>query len=137
MTRRLRAGVPAALAAALVPLAGCSDSVAGPAAPAGGGADGAGGSDPAGATATCEWVAARSGNPYAVEVDPPDAEVPAEGTAALRMTTSLGEIGLTLDRGAAPCAAASTLHLARLGFFDDSACHRLVDTVVVIVMLFV
>ncbi len=123
--RRLRAGF---LAAALVPLAGCTDSVRGPAAPAGGVAGGQGGADPAGATATCEWVAARSGNPYAVEVDPPPAEVLAEGTAALRMTTSLGELTLTLDRGGAPCAAASTLHLAGLGFFDGSACHRQVDT---------
>jgi peptidyl-prolyl cis-trans isomerase B (cyclophilin B) len=130
MTRRLRAGVPAVLAAVLVPLAGCSDDVAGPAAAADGGAGGGGGAAPDGgtATATCEWVAARSGNPYAVEVDPPPAEVPAEGTAALRMATSLGELTLTLDRGGAPCAAASTLHLAGLGFFDDSACHRQVDT---------
>jgi peptidyl-prolyl cis-trans isomerase B (cyclophilin B) len=44
------------------------------------------------------------------------------------MTTSLGELTLTLDRAGAPCAAASTLHLARLGFFDGSACHREVDT---------
>jgi peptidyl-prolyl cis-trans isomerase B (cyclophilin B) len=135
MTRALRAAV---LTGALVALGGCSGTVEGtavPAAAAGSGdtdadtdAGGAPGTDSAGPTATCEWVAARSGNPYAVDVDPPAAEVPAEGTADLRMTTSLGELVLTLDRAGAPCAAASTLHLAERGFFDGSACHREVDT---------
>ncbi len=125
MSRAVRAGL---LTAALVALAGCSDTGTGSSAPATGGGGSRDGADPAGTTATCEWVAARSGNPYAVDVDPPAAEVPAEGTAAVRMTTSLGELGLTLDRAGAPCAAASMLHLAEVGFFDGSACHREVDS---------
>ena len=126
MSRRLRAGL---LAGALVSLAGCGSDAAGSAAPSGGSGGGSGtGAAPTGATATCEWVAARSGNPYAVDVAPPDAEVPAEGTATLRMATSLGDIGLVLDRAGAPCAAASTLHLAEEGYFDGSACHREVDS---------
>ena len=128
MTRVLRAGLVAGALAAVVTLAACSGSATGPASPA----SVAGGSgeraEPTGATATCEWVAARSGNPYAVDVDPPDTEVPAGGTAAVRMTTSLGDLVLTLDRAGAPCAAASTLHLAGRGFFDGSACHREVDS---------
>ncbi|MGX5653845.1 peptidylprolyl isomerase [Geodermatophilus nigrescens] len=126
MSRRLRAGL---LAGALVPLAAaCGGDVSGSAAPASAGGGGGGtGADPTGATATCEWVAARSGNPYAVDVAPPGARVPAEGSVTLRMATSLGEIGLVLDRAGAPCAAASTLHLAEEGFFDGSACHREVD----------
>jgi peptidyl-prolyl cis-trans isomerase B (cyclophilin B) len=126
MTRVPRAGLLAgALTAAA--LAGCSGTTAGPASPSTGAAGG-GSAEPTGVTATCDWVAARSGNPYAVDVDPPDPQVPAEGSAALRMTTSLGELVLTLDRAGAPCAAASMLHLAEQGFFDGSACHREVDS---------
>jgi peptidyl-prolyl cis-trans isomerase B (cyclophilin B) len=125
MSRALRAG---ALGGALVALAACSGTVAGPASPAATDSGGGGGAGPTGATVTCDWVAARSGNPYAVDVDPPAPEVSAEGTAALRMTTSLGELVLTLDRAGAPCAAASMLHLAERGYFDGSACHREVDS---------
>ncbi|MGY1701122.1 peptidylprolyl isomerase [Geodermatophilus sp. SYSU D00766] len=125
---RLRAGALAGVLTGLAALTACSGTVAGSAAPAGGTAGGGGGSGPAGTTATCEWVAARSGNPYAVDVDPPAPEVPAEGTAQLQMTTSLGGLVLTLDRAGAPCAAASLVHLAGLGFFDGSACHREVDS---------
>ncbi|PWW24594.1 peptidyl-prolyl cis-trans isomerase B (cyclophilin B) [Geodermatophilus normandii] len=125
--RQARAG--AGLAGALLALTACTSTVSGAASPVPGGTGDASGGGHAGTTtAACEWVAARSGNPYAVEVAPPDDEVPAEGTAALRMTTSLGELVLTLDRAGAPCAAASMVHLAGLGFFDGSACHREVDS---------
>lgn len=125
--RPARAG--AGVAGALLTLTACTSTVGGTASPVPGGSGGAsGGGDDAATTAACEWVAARSGNPYAVEVAPPDDEVPAEGTAALRMTTSLGELVLSLDRAGAPCAAASMVHLAGLGFFDGSACHREVDS---------
>jgi peptidyl-prolyl cis-trans isomerase B (cyclophilin B) len=125
MSRRARAG---ALAGVLVWLTACGGTAPDPVEPTAGGGGGADGSDPAATTATCEWVAAREGNPYAVDVDPPAPEVPAAGTADLRMTTSSGDLGLTLDRAGAPCAAASMLHLAGLGFFDGSACHRQVDS---------
>jgi peptidyl-prolyl cis-trans isomerase B (cyclophilin B) len=125
--RPARAG--AGLAGALLALTACSGTVTGSVSPVPGGTGGAPGGTAGGvATTTCDWVAARSGNPYAVEVPVPPAEVPAEGTAAVVVTTSLGEIPLTLDRAGAPCAAASTLHLARQGFFDGSACHREVDS---------
>ncbi len=126
MSRGLRAGL---LAGAALALTACGDTVPGSPAPATeGGGDGAATGGGTVSTATCDWVAARSGNPYAVDVPTPPAEVPAEGTAALRMVTSLGELTLTLDRAGAPCAAASTLHLAEEGFFDGSACHREVDS---------
>ncbi len=125
--RSLREG--AGLAGALLALSACTGTTTGTAAPVPGGAGGAaGGDDPGAATVACEWVAARSGNPYAVEVDPPADDVPAEGSAEVLMTTSLGGLTLTLDRAAAPCAAASMQHLAGLGFFDDSSCHREVDS---------
>jgi peptidyl-prolyl cis-trans isomerase B (cyclophilin B) len=122
--RAVRAGL---LAGAVVALAACSDPGSGSPAPADDGVN-ASAAEGGVTTATCDWVAARSGNPYAVDVPPPPAEVPAEGTAAVRMTTSLGELTLTLDRAGAPCASASTLHLAEEGFFDGSACHREVDS---------
>ncbi|MGY1793834.1 peptidylprolyl isomerase [Geodermatophilus sp. SYSU D00525] len=124
--RPARAG--AGLTGALLALSACTGTVSGSASPVPGGTGDAGGGTAGAATVACEWVAARSGNPYAVEVAPPDDEVPAEGTAALRMTTSLGELTLTLDRAGAPCAAASMLHLAAQGFFDGSSCHREVDS---------
>jgi peptidyl-prolyl cis-trans isomerase B (cyclophilin B) len=42
------------------------------------------------------------------------------------MATSQGDLGLTLDRASAPCAAQSFAFLAEQGFFDDTPCHRLV-----------
>ncbi|MGY1725807.1 peptidylprolyl isomerase [Geodermatophilus sp. SYSU D01062] len=124
--RPARAG--AGLTGALLALSACTSTVPGSASPVPDGTGDAAGGGAGAATVACEWVAARSGNPYAVEVPPPDDEVPAEGTAALRMTTSLGELVLTLDRAGAPCAAASMLHLAARGFFDGSSCHREVDS---------
>ena len=59
---------------------------------------------------------------------PPDDVVPAAGTAELAMVTNLGELTLSLDRSATPCAAASLVHLTELGFFDDTPCHRQVDS---------
>ncbi|MGY1686045.1 peptidylprolyl isomerase [Geodermatophilus sp. SYSU D00867] len=124
--RPARAG--AGVTGALLALSACTGTVPGSASPVPEGTGDAAGGGAGAATVACEWVAARSGNPYAVEVAPPDDEVPAEGTAALRMTTSLGELTLTLDRAGAPCAAASMLHLAAQGFFDGSSCHRQVDS---------
>ncbi|MGY1786288.1 peptidylprolyl isomerase [Geodermatophilus sp. SYSU D00698] len=124
--RPARAG--AGVTGALLALSACTGTVPGSASPVPDGPGDAAGGGAGAPTVTCEWVAARSGNPYAVEVAPPDDEVPAEGTAALRMSTSLGELTLTLDRAGAPCAAASMLHLAARGFFDGSSCHRQVDS---------
>jgi peptidyl-prolyl cis-trans isomerase B (cyclophilin B) len=130
--RPARAGAGGLLgmaAGALLALTACTGSVDGSASPVPGGTGNTPGSDDGGsATVGCEWVAARSGNPYAVEVAPPDDEAPADGTAAVRMTTSVGELVLTLDRAGAPCAAASMVHLAGLGYFDGSPCHREVDS---------
>ena len=47
------------------------------------------------------------------------------GTTAVTMSTSAGDIGLTLDRANAPCATASMVYLAEQDFYDDTPCHRL------------
>ena len=98
-------------------LAGCGSTVAGTASPG----DGA-----SGETVSCAW-AQQDGGP-AVDADQPPDDVPARGTAVLRMATGQGGLTLTLDRAAAPCASAALVALAEQGFFDGSPCHRETDT---------
>ncbi|SFP39039.1 peptidyl-prolyl cis-trans isomerase B (cyclophilin B) [Geodermatophilus dictyosporus] len=80
-------------------------------------------------TVACTYAPDTSGNTDLVDAGtPPDpAATPATGTVALLMSTSQGEIPLTLDRAKAPCAAASFVHLAQQQFFDGSPCHREVN----------
>jgi peptidyl-prolyl cis-trans isomerase B (cyclophilin B) len=77
--------------------------------------------------ATCEFTPDVSGNPNLVDVGMPPADVPTSGTAELTLGTNFGDIVLVLDRGGAPCAAASFVHLAEQGFFDGTNCHRQTD----------
>jgi len=44
------------------------------------------------------------------------------------VTTSAGNLGITLDGALAPQAVASFVSLAKLGFFDNTSCHRLTVT---------
>ena len=102
MTRR-----PAVLLAGLlVALAGCADT--------------------AEEAATCSW-SPDTRNPSSVQVALPPEEVPAAGSTTLRMTVGQGDLDLELDRERSPCAAASMVHLAGLGFFDGTVCHRETD----------
>ncbi|WP_138735138.1 peptidylprolyl isomerase [Modestobacter excelsi] len=65
------------------------------------------------------------GTPSAgVAVTPPSGDIATTGTLALTMATNVGDIGLTLDRAAAPCAAASFEALSKQGYFDNTPCHR-------------
>jgi len=78
---------------------------------------------------TCSYVASdTSVNPDLTDVGVPDGDVPTSGTQALTMTTNYGDIGLTLDQGAAPCAAGAITYLAGAGFFDGTNCHRLTNS---------
>ncbi|KDN24149.1 peptidylprolyl isomerase [Amycolatopsis rifamycinica] len=56
---------------------------------------------------------------------PPDGPAPSTGTVDVRLATTAGDVGLTLDRALAPCTVVSFLSLARQGFYDGTACHRL------------
>jgi cyclophilin family peptidyl-prolyl cis-trans isomerase len=80
-------------------------------------------------TVSCSYAPDDSGNTNLVDVGtPPTPEAtPTQGTGALLMTTSQGDITLTLDRAKAPCAAASFTYLAQQQFFDGSPCHRMVN----------
>ena len=74
---------------------------------------------------TCEYKA--DGEP-ARPVDPPsgtDVNNAGEVEAVIHMTA--GDVTLTLDRAAAPCAVNSFTSLAEQGYYDDTECHRLVD----------
>jgi peptidyl-prolyl cis-trans isomerase B (cyclophilin B) len=80
-------------------------------------------------TVACNFIADASGNTNLVDVGtPPDAaNTPTTGTSTLLMSTGQGDLTLTLDRAAAPCAASSFTYLAQQRFFDGSPCHREVN----------
>jgi cyclophilin family peptidyl-prolyl cis-trans isomerase len=69
-------------------------------------------------------TAARSVNP------PAATQVPASGTVTYVLTMTEGKVTITLDRAAAPCTAQSFASLADQKFFDQTACHRLVDSTI-------
>ena len=125
MSRRLHTA--AGLTGALLALTACGGGDSAEGGQDGGNGSGAGGAAASG-TVTCEWGEGSSANPYLTEVAPPDEVVPASGTTDLLVRTNLGELTLTLDRAATPCAAASLVHLTEQGFFDDTPCHREVDS---------
>jgi peptidyl-prolyl cis-trans isomerase B (cyclophilin B) len=80
-------------------------------------------------TVACNFIPDTSGNTNLTDVgSPPDAaNTPTTGTSTLLMSTEQGDLTLTLDRAAAPCAASSFTFLAQQGFFDGSPCHREVN----------
>ncbi len=67
-------------------------------------------------------------NPNLTDVGLPSGDVPTSGTQALTMSTNYGDIGLTLDRAGAPCAAGAIVYLAEQDFFAGTDCHRLTDS---------
>ncbi|MFJ7219638.1 peptidylprolyl isomerase [Amycolatopsis sp. NPDC098790] len=56
---------------------------------------------------------------------PPDGPASSSGTTPVRLATSAGAIGLTLDRALAPCTVVNFLSLVKQGFYDGTSCHRL------------
>jgi peptidyl-prolyl cis-trans isomerase B (cyclophilin B) len=59
---------------------------------------------------------------------PPTSGVPNTGTANYTMQLNDAKLALTLDQAKTPCTVNSFVSLARQGFFDGTACHRLVDS---------
>jgi cyclophilin family peptidyl-prolyl cis-trans isomerase len=80
-------------------------------------------------TIACTYSPDDSGNPNLKDVGtPPTPEAtPTQGTSTLLMSTTQGDLTLTLDKTKAPCAAASFAYLASQKFFDGSPCHREVN----------
>lgn len=73
-------------------------------------------------TTRCTYT---SGGTASRDVDVPGSEAVAEGEIPVTLATSIGDLELSLDAGAAPCTVNSFTSLAEQGFFDGTRCHRL------------
>ncbi len=78
---------------------------------------------PSEAAVACAYPADQA--PAAKKVDPPSEEPAASGEVPATISTSAGELAVTLDAAATPCTVSSFLSLAEQGYFDDTDCHRL------------
>ncbi|NKV83975.1 peptidylprolyl isomerase, partial [Rhodococcus hoagii] len=80
-------------------------------------------SAPAAPTVDCTYPAAGTA---AKEVQPPNGTaVSTAGTVGVDLTTGQGPIGMTLDRGEAPCSVNSIVSLTEQAYFDNTPCHRI------------
>lgn len=77
------------------------------------------------ATVSCEYPEETRGRKAKDVGLPPTADVPTTGSVTLTLATNKGEIPLSLNRSAAPCAVNAMTYLASKGYFNDSVCHRL------------
>jgi peptidyl-prolyl cis-trans isomerase B (cyclophilin B) len=59
---------------------------------------------------------------------PPTLDIAASGTRTMTITFAAGVVEAELDLSRAPCTAASFAYLANQSFFDNTTCHRLVDS---------
>jgi len=59
---------------------------------------------------------------------PPTDDVANRGDMAVTMTLSGGVVNMTFDRAIAPCAVNSFESLAQQNYFDNTDCHRLVNS---------
>lgn len=75
---------------------------------------------------TCAYPS--DGQKPARPVDPPPTQAPKSGTVTLTLTTNEGPIVITMDRAKTPCTVNSMESLAKQGYFDNTQCHRLVDS---------
>jgi peptidyl-prolyl cis-trans isomerase B (cyclophilin B) len=86
---------------------------------------------PSATTAACAWSVVPE-NARAKEMrdagTPPATNEPRTGTVTMTITTNRGVIKVLIDRAKTPCAAASFAYLAGKKFFDNTPCHRLVDS---------
>ncbi len=81
---------------------------------------------PSGATVDCTYNADAQA---AKTVEKPTASgVSTTGTTNVAMVTNQGPIGLTLNSAEAPCTVNSFVSLAKQGYYNDSPCHRLSTT---------
>lgn len=76
---------------------------------------------------SCGWTALdATAHPRLTDVgEPPREDNPHTGQTPLVLTTNLGEIGITLEQGSAPCAVASVRHLVGKAFYRNARCHEL------------
>lgn len=101
------------LVCAVLVLTGCAGGTAPDAGPAAAG------------TVRCEY--AVGGTP-ARPVDPPPSTASTVGVVSLTLAMSGGDVTVTGDRARTPCTLNSFESLAKQGYFDNTACHRLADS---------
>lgn len=58
-------------------------------------------------------------------VKAPPSTPPADNPAEMRISTSAGDIPISLELELAPCATNSFVSLAEQGYYNDTSCHRL------------
>ncbi|TSD94659.1 peptidylprolyl isomerase [Skermania sp. ID1734] len=80
---------------------------------------------PSAASVSCTYT--PDGKP-ARPVQPPPATASTSGSPKISMTTNQGPIELTLDPAEAPCTVNSFVSLTKQGYFDNTPCHRLSTT---------
>jgi len=74
---------------------------------------------------TCDYVADPAN--AAKKVDLPPSKAAYSGAVKATITTSAGDLSLTLDADKAPCTVNSFASLAKQGYYDNTSCHRLGD----------
>ncbi|WP_277884359.1 peptidylprolyl isomerase [Microbacterium sp. H1-D42] len=116
LTPRLRRSLLALTAAAALALTGCASAQEAPAASPSQ-------SEAPAPSGECSYPADSS--PASKPVDAPDADPAATGEVAATISTSAGDLAVTLDADAAPCTVNSFLSLGEQGYFDGTNCHRL------------
>ena len=87
------------------------------------------GDDDVQATA-CEYP--MGGDPAKPVDPPPSTTVNNADTSTAILSLTAGDVEITLDRAATPCTVNSFESLATQGYFDDTACHRLTDTGIIV-----
>ncbi len=85
-------------------------------------------SAPTGATssasgATCSYE--TTGDASKPVNQPPTSGIANTGTVDYVVKLNGSDVGLTLNRAAAPCAVNSFISLAEQGFYDQTSCHRM------------
>jgi len=124
MRSRLLAGVPALLL--LASLSACGDDTATDPEKADSSstpteAETTAAGTPDAAAGQCDW--AEEGEPARpVELPPTTPEYTSDVKAVL--TTSIGDLTVTLDAAKAPCTVESFVSLVKQGYYDDTSCHR-------------
>ncbi|WP_235736050.1 peptidylprolyl isomerase [Nocardioides alcanivorans] len=79
--------------------------------------------EPDAAAGSCDY--ATDTQPASREVDAPPAEPKYSGDVKATISTTAGELPITLDGGHAPCTVNSFVSLTEQGFYDDTPCPRL------------
>ncbi|CAA9291790.1 MAG: Probable peptidyl-prolyl cis-trans isomerase B (PPIase B) (Rotamase B) [uncultured Friedmanniella sp.] len=131
LPRRPRTLAAAGLLLTAVGVLGCSPPSATPAATSSQSADSAPvsrapASRAPGEPTSCEYLPAGAA---ARPVDPPPAgDVETTGTVKYTLAMTGGDVTITMDRSKAPCTVNSFVSLAEQGYFDNTACHRLGDS---------